>query len=135
MPSNYGPFSTGTITFKVGDNSSAWVEDPNTGNYIPGPSHTTSLTYEVTLNMTPASSNDAPGTELVKYNCTGRVLHPSTLDPRISVGLVGQASLNGMQGRFVLKDIGRYLQPSYRQTLKQQIQGVFEQIGSGTLDN
>lgn len=132
MPSIYGPFSNGTISFQVGDNTSSWSEDPTTGNYVPGPSHTITLTYEVALTLSPSQNNNAPGAELVQYYCQGKLLSPTTLDPRITVGLVGTATLNGLEGRFILTDRGINTNPSYRPTLRQTLAGTFEHVGAGT---
>lgn len=134
MPSNFGPHAAGSITFRVG-NVREWVEDPVTGNYVPGPGQTVALTYEVAMNLSPASNNNAPGTELVQYMCQGRLLSPTTLDPRIAVGAIGTATLHNMEGRFILTDLGHRVDPAYRPYLRQQISGTFEQAGAGSYNN
>lgn len=135
MSSAYGPFSSGTITFRVGDSSNAWIEDPATGNYIPGPNHTITLQYEVSLSLSPASNNNAPGTELVQYYCQGCLLKPAIFDPRVSIGAVGTATLQGLDGRFILTEIGVSMEPGYRSTLRQRLAGTFELVGAGSSSN
>jgi len=135
VTSNFGPFSDGTITFSVGDATDSWITDETTGNYIPGSSHTVTLEYEVTVNLSPASNNDPPGVDIPRYNCDGRLLSPTTFDSRVRIGMSAAAKLCGVDGRLILADIGLSTDPDYRSTLRQRFSGTFEYVGTGSTTN
>ena len=65
------------------------------------------------------------------FQCSGRLLVPATLDPRIITGSQAQARINGRWGRFELLEdisINRAALPSIRQA----IEGTFRLIGGGS---
>jgi hypothetical protein len=62
------------------------------------------------------------------YACTGRLLSPARLDPRITNGSQAEATINGYHGRFELVFDLAMDNAVYRD-IRQSLQGTFRVIG------
>jgi len=121
--SNYGTHANAVLTFVV--SGFATVDDPETGNPVPRPE---TLTYSAALRIAGPDWKGQPGIDMTDYNCSGRLLDPPTLDPRLTSGTQAEATINGYSGTFELRpDIGinRVALPAIRQA----IQGKFTIVG------
>jgi len=121
--SNYGTHANAVLTFVV--SGLATVDDPETGNPVPLPE---TLTYTAALRIQRPDWKGQPGVDMTNYNCSGRLLEPPTLDPRLTSGSRAEATINGHSGTFELRpDIGinRVGLPAIRQA----IQGKFTIVG------
>lgn len=120
---NYAPMANAQLAFEVGTGS---VEtDPATGNPI---QLTTVLEYLAALNLSSPNWRAQGGADATTYTCTGRLLVPAVLDPRITNGSQAEAWINGYRGRFELTfdlSMNRYAYRDIRQT----ISGTFRVIG------
>lgn len=71
---------------------------------------------------------------MTTYRCTGRLLYPTTLDPRITSGSWADAVINGYTGRFELQfDLA--MDDHVYPVVRQSIQGVFRVIGGKLLSS
>ena len=101
--------------------------DPETGNYVTTPEV---VDYLVALSIENPNWEAQSGTDKTAYPCRGRLLYPSTLDPRITNGSQASATVNGLQGRFELVfDLA--MRQAHRGDLRQEVQGLFRVIGGG----
>jgi hypothetical protein len=121
----YAPWGNAELAFEVA--TSQATLDKTTGNYIFG---TTTLEYLAALTIHMPDWKSAPGSEQTLYPISGRLLSPSTLDPRIVNGSQAVARINGLLGRFELVfDLA--MNQAARVDLRQMIQGTFRVTGGG----
>jgi hypothetical protein len=121
--SNYGTHGNAVLVFEV--SGLATVDDPETGNPIPIPER---LTYLAALKIQRPNWKGQEGIDMTSFNCSGRLLEPSTLDARLTTGSQAEAKINGHNGRFELLEdisINRVALPAIRQA----IAGTFRIIG------
>lgn len=121
----YAPWGNAELAFKV--ETAAGTVDPETGNYA---AQTITLEYLAALMLQRPDWRAAPGSDQTTYGVTGRLLSPSTLDPRITNGSQAVARINGVIGRLELIFDLQMDQPA-RPDLRQVIQGTFRVTGGG----
>ena len=121
----YAPWGNAELAFEVA--TSQATQDAATGNLIFGK---TTLEYLAALTIQKPDWKSAPGSEQTLYPVSGRLLSPSTLDPRITNGFQAVARINGLIGRFELVfDLN--MDQAARIDLRQIIQGTFRVTGGG----
>jgi hypothetical protein len=119
----YAPHGNAELAFKV--ETSTGSINPSTGNYV---AQTVELEYLATLTLQRPDWRAAPGADQATYGVTGRLLSPSTLDPRITNGSQAVARINGVIGRLeLIFDMDQPVCPDLRQV----IQGTFRVTGGG----
>ncbi len=120
---SYAPWGNAQLAFEVG--GPIFSTDPNTGNAV---QFTETVEYLAALKLEAPAWSGQPGADNSSYSCSGRLLSPVRLDPRITNGSQAEAIINGYRGRFELvfdldMDRGAY------QDIRQSIQGTFRVIG------
>ena len=121
----YAPWGNSQLAFEVG-NSTITV-DPTTGNPIEG---VVVLEYLAAITLEAPNWQAQPGVDNTTYSCRGRLLTPTTFDPRITNGSQAEATINGVLGRFELTfDLA--MDSFHRQDLRQAFQGTFR-VNGGT---
>jgi hypothetical protein len=119
----YAPWGNAELAFKVGTGTAA--ADPETGNVV---QPTETLEYLAALTIEAPDWEAKLGVDITAYRCTGRLLSPAVLDPRITNGAQAQARINGYLGRFELVfDLA--MDALHRRDLRQAIQGTFRLMG------
>ncbi len=124
---SYAPWGNAQLAFEVGGNVT--TVDPTTGNTT---EHTEIVEYLAALTLQAPDWKGAPGADTSTYTCSGRVLSPDRLDPRITNGSSAEAIINGYRGRFELVFELNMDRAAYRD-IRQSIQGTFRVIG-GPID-
>jgi hypothetical protein len=121
--SAYGHLATATLAFEVA--GATLTEDPETGNQVAA---TETLHYLAALRLNSGRWEKQVGVDETTFPCTGRLLSPATLDPRIVSGSKAAAVINGRRGRFELQeDLGAPV--GAMPLLRQQINGTFRVTG------
>lgn len=120
----YGQWANAELTFTVTDGLTG-EENPRTGNPVV---LTREITYQAALKVQRPRWEKEPGVDVNTFRCSGRLLTPAELDPRISSGSKAVAVINGRRGRFTLEEDISPLIPG-RPVLRQPIEGSFEVIG------
>lgn len=121
--SAYGNLATATLAFEVA--GAALAVDPDTGNQVAA---TEVIHYLAALKLNRSRWEKQVGVDETTFPCTGRLLSPATLDPRIVGGSKAVAVINGRHGRFELQeDLGAPL--GAMPLLRQQINGTFRVTG------
>lgn len=119
----YGNLATATLAFDVA--GAALTVDPETGNQVAA---TETLHYLAALRLNRGRWEKQVGVDESTFPCTGRLLSPATLDPRIVSGSKAAAVINGRRGRFELQeDLGAPV--GAMPLLRQQINGTFRVTG------
>lgn len=122
---NYAPWGNAELAFELATGLVA--TDPETGNAIQS---TETVEYLAALVLEAPNWTGQPGADQTVYPCRGRLLTPSTLDPRITNGSQARAVINGAIGRFELVfDLA--MDAVHRSDLRQSIQGTFRVLGGG----
>lgn len=122
--SAFDPWGNALLTFSVGRQGATEV-DPDTGNVVP---YFEELQYLATLKLEGPVGDRTTGASSQEYRATGRLLHPSVFDPRISDDSIAVAEVEGVKGRFELHydlTTDRYARADVRQV----ITGVFRVAG------
>lgn len=123
LPSAYGNIATATLAFEVA--GAALTVEPETGNEVPA---TEVIEYLAALKLNRGRWEKQVGVDESTFPCTGRLLSPATLDPRIVGGSKAAAVINGRRGRFELQeDLGAPV--GAMPLLRQQINGTFRVTG------
>lgn len=123
---NFGHHANAELTFEV--NGQVVDTDPETGNPVP---RQEAITYLAALKLQAPRHESQPGADMSTYNCSGRLLDPPTLDPRISGGSQAAALINGVHGRLELAfDLAADRQMAA--FIRQTIQGTFRVIGGAS---
>ena len=120
----YSPFDNTTLVFQV---YGSYSVDPNTGNTVPS---NLSETYKCNVQLDGAFTENKEGVNEVTTTCTGRLLEPAVFTSKIKVGMEAEATINGVEGRLRLLDLGTNVLPYARATQFQSFTGVFEQNGA-----
>jgi hypothetical protein len=121
--SAYGNLANATLAFEVA--GAALTVDADTGNQVAA---TEVISYLAALRLNRSRWEKQVGVDESTFPCTGRLLSPATLDPRIVSGSKAVAVINGRRGRFELKeDLGAPL--GAMPLLRQQINGTFRVTG------
>lgn len=120
---NYAPWGNAELAFEVP--TGQVTTDPTTGNATQG---VLTVEYLAALKLQAPNWKPEAGVDNTSYSCTGRLLSPAVLDPRITNGCQADASINGYRGRFELVFDLSMDAPHYRD-LRQSIQGTFRVIG------
>lgn len=120
---SYAPWGNAQLAFSLG--TGAVTFDPDTGNATQAPEV---VEYLAALTLQAPNWTAQSGADNSAYACRGRLLSPSTLDPRITNGSQADAIVNGYRGRLELvfnlaQDAG------HRADLRQEIEGIFRVIG------
>ena len=124
---NYAPWGNAQLSFEVG--GPVLSTDPTTGNQV---QTTECVEYLAALNIQAPAWNGQPGVDNSTYACTGRLLNPPRLDPRITNGSQAEAIINGYHGRFeVVFDLA--MDTAVYRDIRQSLQGTFRVIG-GPID-
>lgn len=119
----YGTLANATLAFEVP--GAALTVDPLTGNEV---ATSQTIEYLAALRLNRGRWEKQVGVDESTFPCTGRLLSPATLDPRIVNGSKAAAVINGRRGRFQLQeDLG--VPPSAMPLLRQQINGTFRVTG------
>jgi hypothetical protein len=123
ITASYAPWGNAALAFVLPTNGATTASA--TGNYVPV---TEVIEYLAALNIDPPNWSGKPGADETVYVCRGRLLSPSTLDPRITNGSQAAATVNGVRGRFELVfDLAPDIY--HVNTLRQTIQGTFRMRG------
>lgn len=121
---DYAPWGNAELAFEVPANR-AGTEDPTTGNFT---QDLVTVEYLAALKLQVPSWSPQSGVDSTVYSCSGRLLHPTKLDPRITNGSQAVATINGYRGRFELVfDLA--MDSYHRETLRQSIEGTFRVVG------
>jgi hypothetical protein len=121
----YAPWGNAQLAFEVA--TSQVTLDQTTGNYIFGK---TTLEYLAAVTIQRPDWKSSPGSDQALYAVSGRLLSPSTLDPRITNGSQAVATINGLVGRFELVfDLN--MDQAARIDIRQMVQGTFRVTGGG----
>jgi len=120
---NYAPWGNAQLAFEVGGRT--LITDPDTGNTVQTPE---TIEYLAALDLETPSWEGQPGSDNSTYRCTGRLLSPDQLDPRITNGSQAEAIINGYHGRFELVFDLAMDRAAYRD-IRQSIQGTFRVVG------
>jgi hypothetical protein len=121
---DYAPWGNAELAFEVPANRLG-TEDPTTGNFS---QDLVTVEYLAALKLQGPSLSPQSGIDSTVYSCSGRLLHPTKLDPRITNGSQAFATINGYQGRFELVfDLA--MDAYHRETLRQSIEGTFRVVG------
>lgn len=121
--SAYGNIANATLAFDVP--AAQLTVDPETGNQV---ADTEIIHYLATLQLNRGRWEMQVGVDDTVFPCTGRLLSPATLDPRIVGGSNAAAVINGRRGRFELEeDLGTPL--GALPLLRQRISGSFRVTG------
>jgi hypothetical protein len=120
---NYAPWGNAQLAFEVG--GSTLSVDPDTGNTV---QTSETVEYLAAINLQAPSWTGQPGADNSSYSCSGRLLSPARLDPRITNGSQANAVINGYYGRFELVFELNMDREAY-QDIRQSIQGTFRVIG------
>jgi hypothetical protein len=123
----YAPWGNAELTFTV--SGGTITTDPATGNPI---ASTVALEYLAALNLSGPDWKKVDGVDTTLYRCKGRLLSPSTLDPRITNGSKAAAVINGYSGRFELVFDLDMNEKAYS-TIRQSITGTFRVVGGKPL--
>jgi hypothetical protein len=121
--SAYGNLANATLAFEVA--GAVLTVDADTGNQVAA---TEVINYLAALRINRSRWEKQVGVDESTFPCTGRLLSPATLDPRIVSGSKAVAKINGRLGRFELQeDLGAPL--GAMPLLRQQINGTFRVTG------
>jgi hypothetical protein len=123
----YAPWGNAELTFTV--SGSTITTDAATGNPI---ASTETLEYLAALNLSAPDWQKVEGVDTTLYRCNGRLLWPSSLDPRITNGSKATAVINGYVGRLELVfDLA--MDAEVYSTIRQSISGTFRVVGGKQL--
>jgi hypothetical protein len=123
----YAPHGNAQLTFTV--SGSTVTADPATGNPV---ASTETLEYLAAVKLSGPNWQKVEGADTTLYRCTGRLLFPAALDPRITNGSKAAAVINGYTGRFELTfDLD--MDDAVYSTVRQSIQGTFRVVGGKQL--
>jgi hypothetical protein len=121
--SAYGNIANATLAFEVA--GATLTVDSETGNQVAA---TEVINYLATLRLNRSRWEKQVGVDESTFPCTGRLLSPATLDPRIVSGSKAAAVINGRRGRFELQeDLGAPV--GAMPLLRQQINVTFRVTG------
>jgi len=121
--SAYGNIANATLAFEVA--GATLTVEPETGNQVAA---TEVINYLATLRLNRSRWEKQVGVDESTFPCTGRLLSPATLDPRIVSGSKAAAVINGRRGRFELQEnLDAHL--GGIPLLRQQINGTFRVTG------
>jgi hypothetical protein len=121
--SAYGNIANATLAFEVA--GAALTVEPETGNQVAA---TEVINYLATLRLNRSRWEKQVGVDESTFPCTGRLLSPVTLDPRIVSGSKAAAVINGRRGRFELQEnLDAHM--GGIPLLRQQINGTFRVTG------
>jgi hypothetical protein len=140
----FGHFANATLSAELattpvtGPVPNGWVEDRETGNWIPNPvavGPTPSPIYEVTYKCHLHVSQDPQLNRVVGINSTtffleGMLLDPWEFDPQIVPNQRFTATYNGLEGWFELLPEQTTL-PDFKQFIGTRIVGIFRVAGAG----
>lgn len=119
----FAPFGNGQLAFEVP--LKTLKTDPDTGNIL---AETEIVEYLVAFKIDRPNYTPESGIDNTTYNCSGRLLYPSKLDPRIGNGSEADAILNNQPGRFELVfDLST--DAFHAASVNRIIQGTFRMIG------
>ena len=123
----FAPYSNATLTFMV--ETGKFIYNPDTGNYI---AEIIPISYTAYLAVQPPNLLWNPGVEVTAYMLEGRLISPTTFDPKIQNGAEAQAVFNNYKGRFVYK-VDLDIPPFYTNSgeVNLRIQGMFHIVGGG----
>jgi hypothetical protein len=122
----YAPWGNAQLRFELG--TGLFSNDPATGNAVQS---TEIVEYLAALSLQPPSWTGQSGVDATTYSIRGRLLSPTTLDPRITNGTQADAEINGYRGRLELVfDLS--MDAYHRRDLRQTIEGTFRVIGGPT---
>lgn len=123
----YAPWGNAELTFTV--SGGTITTDPATGNPV---ASAVTLEYLAALELSAPDWQKVEGVDTTLYRCSGRVLYPSALDPRITNGSQAAAVINGYTGRFELVfELG--MDTDVYSTIRQSIAGTFRVVGGKRL--
>ena len=121
---SYAPFDNATLTFEV---YGSFSTDPSTGNRV---QNNLSETYTCNVQLKSKFTSNKEGVNEVDTSCTGKLLSPATFSGKIKAGMTAAATVNGVNGKLRILDLGTNILPYARATQFQSFEGVFEQTGA-----
>ena len=121
---SYSPFDNATLVFEV---YGSFSTDPATGNRV---QNNVSETYTCNIQLSGKFQENKEGINKVDTQCSGRLLSPATFSSKIKAGMYASATVNGVQGRVRIIDLGTNLLPFARASQFQSFDGIFEQTGA-----
>jgi len=119
----YAPFDNASLSFDV---YSSFALDANTGNRVPV---TTTESYIANVQLQVNTSDPKPGIDENEMTCRGRLLSPTQFSEKVKVGSIATCTVNGIEGKLRLTDLGSNTLTFARNTLFQEFNGIFEQNG------
>jgi hypothetical protein len=122
----YSPFDNATLNFPV---YSSFTIDPSTGNRL---QNTVDETYICSVQLSPKFTENKEGVNEVETRCNGKLLSPATFSSKIKVGMVADATVNGVSGKLRLLDMGSNTLVFARASQFQDFTGIFEQTGAAS---
>jgi len=97
--SAYGHVANATLAFDVA--GATLTVDQETGNQVAA---TEVITYLAALTLNRGRWDKQVGVDESTFPCSGQLLNPARLDPRIVGGSKAAAVINGRRGRFELQE-------------------------------
>ena len=122
----YSPFDNATLDFSV---YSSFTIDPTTGNRL---QNSVTESYTCSVQLSPKFTENKEGINEVETRCTGKLLSPATFSAKIKVGMVADATINGVSGKLRLLDMGSNTLVFARASQFQDFTGIFEQTGAAS---
>lgn len=122
----YSPYDNATLVFSVYVN---FITDPATGNRI---QNSQNETYVCSVQLDEKFSENKEGINEIEAECSGKLLSPATFSDKIKVGMVAEATINGVQGKLRLLDMGSNTLVFARASQFQNFSGIFEQTGAAS---
>ena len=123
---SYAPWGNAQLAFELSTGFA--TTDPATGNAT---QTTEVVEYLAALTLQAPSWKPRAGSDNTTYSCRGRLLSPTTLDPRITNGSQAEAVINGYRGRFELV-FDLTMDAYHRGDLRQSIEGTFRVVGGAS---
>tara|TARA_B100001059_G_scaffold217197_1_gene236231 strand:- start:647 stop:1024 length:378 start_codon:yes stop_codon:yes gene_type:complete len=122
----YSPYDNANLSFPI---YSSFSVDPNTGNRV---QNTTNETYSCSVQLKNKFTENKEGINEIETRCFGKLLEPSVFSDKIKVGMVADATINGVPGKLRLLDLGSNTLVFARASQFQDFTAVFEQTGAAS---
>jgi len=122
----YSPYDNAVLDFPV---YSTFQTDPTTGNRVQS---TTNETYSCSVQLNTKFTENKEGINEIETRCFGKLLEPAVFSDKIKVGMVAEATINGVSGKLRLLDMGSNTLVFARASQFQDFLGIFEQTGAAS---
>ena len=122
----YSPYDNAQLSFSV---YSSFTLDPSTGNRL---QNTVNENYSCSVQLSDKFSENKEGINEIETRCKGKLLAPAVFSEKIKVGMVAEATINGVSGKLRLLDMGSNTLVFARASQFQDFSGIFEQTGAAS---